>query len=77
MKRMILVWMLILCLMPLNVWGDSVMKDFHYDQFEELYFRTIDNYPDSCRRQSVARRSHVRYGDTERRLVSVFLELRS
>ena len=46
MKRMILVWMLILCLMPLNVWGDSVMKDFHYDQFEEVYFRTIDNYPD-------------------------------
>ena len=46
MKRLLLVGLLILCLIPLNAWGDSTMNDFHYDQFEELYFRMIDNYPD-------------------------------
>ena len=30
MKRLILVWVLILCLIPLNAWGDNVMNDFHY-----------------------------------------------
>ena len=30
-KRLVLVWVMILCLMPMNVRGDSVMNDFHYD----------------------------------------------
>ncbi len=36
MKRRIAVWVMILCLIPLHAWGDNVMNDFHYDQYEEL-----------------------------------------
>ena len=49
MKRLIhlmLVCVMILCLVPMNVMGDVVMKDFHYDQYEKLYFRMIENYPE-------------------------------
>ncbi len=45
-KRLMLIWVMILCLVPMNVRGDAVMKDFHYEQYEELYFKMISQYPD-------------------------------
>ncbi len=42
MKRRIAVWVMIMCLVPVNVKGDAVMKDFHYEQYEELYFKMIE-----------------------------------
>ena len=46
MKRLMLVWVMIMCLIPMNVRGYAVMNDFHYEQYEKLYFKMIEQYPD-------------------------------
>ena len=46
MKRLMLVWIMIMCLIPMNVRGYAVMNDFHYEQYEKLYFKMIEQYPD-------------------------------
>ena len=46
MKRLMMICVMILCLVPMNVRGDAVMRDFHYEQYEELYFKMIEQYPD-------------------------------
>ena len=46
MKRLMLVCVMMLCLLPVNARGDAVVKDFHYEQYEKLYLNMIDQYPD-------------------------------
>ena len=46
MKRLMLVWVMIMCLIPMNVRGSAVMNDFHYEQYEKLYFKMIEQYPE-------------------------------
>ena len=46
MKRRTAAWMMMLCLVPMRVTGDDMMNDFHYEQYEELYFKMIEQYPD-------------------------------
>lgn len=46
MKRLMLVCVMILCMAPMNVMGDNMMNEFHYEQYEELYSKMIEQYPD-------------------------------
>ena len=46
MKRRTAAWMMILCLVPMRVTGDDMMNDFHYEQYEALYFKMLDQYPE-------------------------------